>query len=292
MKEQCCLIPGTPTKPERPQTRKGLSWTGLEEEHNEEKHSEEGSCTFNGIESSEFSIDLNKPACSWGDNNAESSHETQAACLVSSGVSSEVPSMKFIIDYGTKASEAYADTIDFVPNDAIMPEKWEEIHTKELSEKVTSKFDFVQDEVMQENCDGIHIKEPDYSERLSSKLNFVPDDAVMQEQENEEIQVKTTRKLKRKRYTPKVVIDDKLTPKPPPKPKKLPKLPKSAAPKEKKPRTRKRFKCFSQLFNDGSPSFKNRDGSPYLRNFRNRDGSPSFKNRDGSPYFRNRDRNP
>ncbi|OMO70561.1 hypothetical protein CCACVL1_18798 [Corchorus capsularis] len=193
MKEQPCLIPGTPTKPERPQTRKELSWTlsscGLEEEHKEEE-----SCTFNGVESSEFFIDLNKPACSWGDN-AESSHETQATCLVSGGAYADTKQLDH--------SEKLSSKLDFVPgsDDAIMLEKWEEIHTKEPSEKVTSKLDFVQDDLDSDDAEYC-----------------------------EEIQVKTTRKPKRKRYMPKVVIDDKLAPK---------KLPKSAAPKEKKPRTRK-----------------------------------------------------
>ncbi|OMO71735.1 hypothetical protein COLO4_28082 [Corchorus olitorius] len=82
--------------------------------------------------------------------------------------------------------------------------------------------------------------EPYHSEKLSAKLDFVQDDVV---QENpEEIQVKTPKKPKRKRYTPKVVIDDKLAPKPPPKPWK--KLPKS---KEKKPQTRKTPKQKPQI---------------------------------------------
>ncbi|OMO91822.1 hypothetical protein CCACVL1_07010 [Corchorus capsularis] len=230
MKEQCCLIPGTPTKPPpgRPQTRKEKNFIGL-------------NLTLTSSCSSEFSIDLNKPACG-GEDNAEV-HEIESTCLVSgvaiegldifkSGelnkiddrnpVSSLVPSMEFI-DYGEpKSSQASADTKE---------------SESDHSEKLSSNLNFVQDEVMQVNCEEIHTKEPDHSEKLSSKPNFVQDDEL---QENpEEIQVKTPKKPKSKRYTTKVVIDDKLAPKPPPK-----KLPKS---KEKKPRSCKTPKQKPQI---------------------------------------------
>ncbi|OMO80413.1 hypothetical protein CCACVL1_12986 [Corchorus capsularis] len=150
---------------------------------------EEEESPLNGVErkdfsGSEFSIDLNKPACSLADN-AETSHEIESTCLVS--------------------------------------DKEESGHTENL----TSKLNFVQ--VVEENRE----QQPGHTENLTSKLNFVQDDVVMEE-DHEQIQVKTPKKPKpkRKRYTPKVVIDVKFAPTKDKKPK-----PKPSTPKGKKPPT-------------------------------------------------------